>query len=67
MGKPWNKEKFRKLKKIFGPPGPSGGSPQGPHISAWGWNIKKCLDDVICIPIKVVHAKFHRIPPSSFF
>ena len=61
-----NKEKLKNRKKNFGPPRPPGASPKGPHILARGWNIKKRLDNVIFIPIKVVYAKFHPIWPSSF-
>jgi len=55
-GKFWNKENVKNWKKNFGPSGPPGLCRKGPHISARGWNIKKTLDDVICIPAKVVHA-----------
>ena len=33
---------------------PSGASPNGPHILARGLNVKKRLNDVICLPMKVV-------------
>ena len=62
----WTKKNRKIGKKILGPHGPLGLALRGPHILARGWNIKKRLDDVICIPIKVVYAKFHPIWPSCF-
>ena len=67
IGKPWNEKKSKNREKNFDPPGRPGGTPRGPHISAWGPNIEKRLDDVICIPTKVTHAKFYPNRPRSFF